>query len=112
MFDIGVPELLVIGIVAMFVFGPDKLPEVARQAGRFLRTAKQLIENAKNDLAGEMGDDFAGLKDLNLRDLDPKEIVRRHIVEAMEDPEEQSGPRPGQRPLTAGETAPYDVDAT
>lgn len=115
MFDIGVPEFLVLAIAAVFLFGPDRLPELARQAGRFIRTARQMIDNAKNDLADEMGDDFAGLRDLNLKDLDPREIVRRNLVEAMEDPHEvdsSSGPRPGQQPLEPGEVAPYDVDAT
>ena len=43
MFDIGLPEFMVLAIVAMFVFGPDRLPDVARQAGRLLRQARNML---------------------------------------------------------------------
>jgi len=111
MFGMGWPEILVIVIVATLVFGPDKLPDLARQAGRFLNTARKMIDNAKNDLAGEMGGDFAGIKDLNLRDLDPREIVRRNIIEAMEADDTPAADK-GRRPLADGERAPYDAEAT
>lgn len=110
MFGMGWPELLVIGIVAVFVFGPDRLPDLARQAGRFARTARQMMDNAKNDLSRELGDDFAHLRDMNLRDLDPREVVRRNIIDAMEG---EPGTVPaGKRPLRSGEVPPFDPDAT
>lgn len=111
MFGMGWPEIMVIVIVAVLIFGPDKLPDLARQAGRFLRTARQMADNAKTDLVREMGDDFAGLKDLDLRNLDPREIVRRNIVEAMET-DDPPVVRDGLRPLRDGEAAPYDGEAT
>ena len=109
MFDIGPAEIVVIAIVAIVVFGPDKLPQFARQAGRFLRTARRMMDDAKSDLAAEMGDDLDGLKDLNLRELDPREIVRRNLVESMDgDDDAESGQttprkRRGHRPLGVGE---------
>ncbi len=106
----GWPEMLVIGIVAVFVFGPDRLPDLAKQAGRFLRTARQMMDNAKADLSKELGDDFAELRDLNLRDLDPREIVRRNVIDAMES-EPDSVPA-GKEPLRSGEVPPFDSDAT
>lgn len=112
MFGMGWPEILVIAIVATFVFGPDRLPDLARQAGRFLRTVKKMADNARADLADEMGEEFSGIKDMNLRDLDPREIVRRNVIDAMEDDEEPPAARDGQRPLRPGEQPPYDVDAT
>ncbi|MDO9380628.1 MAG: sec-independent translocase [Nocardioidaceae bacterium] len=111
----GWPEIAVVVIVAVLVFGPDKLPDLARQAGQFLRTFRQMVDNAKTDLADEMGDDFAGLKDLNLRDLDPREMVRRNIVEAMEGPKDGAGSktrRDGARPLEEDEATPFDDEAT
>ncbi|UYM06166.1 sec-independent translocase [Solicola gregarius] len=122
MFDIGPAEIVVIVVIAIVVFGPDKLPQFARQAGRFLKTARRMMDDAKSDLAAEMGDDFDGLKDLNLRELDPREIVRRNVVEAMEsgddktnaDKDESDGPRRrrGHRPLGIGERPPYDPEST
>jgi len=110
MFGMGWPEVAVIMIVAIFVFGPEKLPQLAKQAGSFLRTARQMMDNAKKDLTSELGDEYAALKDLNLRDLNPKEFVRRQVVEAMES-EPDNKPQ-GKRPLRRGERPPFDVDAT
>ncbi|MGI8614339.1 MAG: sec-independent translocase [Nocardioidaceae bacterium] len=109
MFGMGWGEVAVVLIVAVFVFGPDKLPELAKQAGQFVRTARKMMDNAKNDLTNELGDDYAALRDLNLRDLNPKEFVRRQVIEAMEGEPE---PRPAQRPLRDGEPPPFDPDAT
>ena len=111
MFGIGLPELLVIGVVAVLVFGPDRLPEFARQAGRFLRQVRQFTQAARDDLRSELGPEFA---DLELTDLDPRALVRKHILEAMdEEPETDTVPiRPGLRPLERGELPPYDAEAT
>jgi sec-independent protein translocase protein TatB len=110
-FDVGLMELAVIALVAIVVFGPDKLPELAKQAGGFLRKAREFANAARDELRTELGPDYA---DLELRDLDPRQIVRKHIVEAMEEAgEDDSRPRRrGLRPLAVGEVPPYDADAT
>ncbi len=110
MLGMGWPELFVVIIVATFVFGPDKLPDLAKQAGRFLRTARQMMDNAKSDLANEMGDDFAELRNLNLRELDPREFVRRNVIDAMNGDDDPV--RPGQRSLSYGDLPPWDREAT
>lgn len=110
MFGVGLPEFALIALVAVLVFGPDKLPELARQAGGFLRKAKAFAASARDELRDELGPEYA---DLELQDLDPRAIVRRHIVEAMEDAEPDATPRRrGLRPLTEGEIPPYDAEAT
>ena len=114
MFGVGLPEFAVIAVIAIFVFGPDKLPDLARQAGRMARQVRRMANNARDELREELGPEYA---DLELRDLDPREIVRRHITEALEDDDEDDDEPPrrlrrGQRPLEDGETPPYDVDAT
>lgn len=106
MFDVGLPELMVLAVVAVFVFGPDRLPEVARQAGRFVRTARQMIDNARRELNDEFGADINDLRDLN-----PREMVRKHVLDVV-DEDDATPHRPGHRPLGEGESPPYDYDAT
>lgn len=106
----GLPEIAVIAFVAVLVFGPDKLPDLARQAGRFIRQVKTMATTARDDLRSELGPEFS---DLELRDLDPRTIVRKHIAEAMaDDPGMKAAEHPGQRPLAVGEKPPYDDEAT
>lgn len=111
MFGIGLPEFLVILVVGILVFGPDRLPDFARQAGRFLHQAKRFASNARDDIRSELGPEFA---DFELADLDPRNAVRKHIMEAMEDedPGDTVPVRRGHRPLETGELPPYDSDAT
>lgn len=112
MLGVGLPEFAVIAVIAIFVFGPDKLPDLARQAGRMARQVKRMANNARDELREELGPEYA---DLELRDLDPREVVRRHIAEVMEEDEDEAPARRtrrGQRPLEDGEIPPYDADAT
>jgi sec-independent protein translocase protein TatB len=108
-FGIGLPELAVIMVVAVLVFGPDRLPEFARQAGRLVRQLRQFTQSARDDIRAELGPEFA---DFDLTDLDPRKAVRKHILEAWEDDEPTTPIRPGLRPLERGERPPYDSDAT
>ena len=108
MFDIGAPEVLVLVIAAVFLFGPEKLPDFARQAGRMLRTVRTMAANARADLDRELGPEFAALR---AEDLDPRQLVRRHVLDVLDEDDETPAAR-GQRPLGAGERPPYDIDAT
>jgi sec-independent protein translocase protein TatB len=108
MFDIGLPEFLVLAVVALFVFGPDKLPDVARQAGRLLRQGRAMLTQAKSQLSDELGSEFA---DIDLSDLNPRSLVKKHLLDDLDD-EDDRPTRPGHRPLDRGEPAPYDADAT
>ncbi len=109
MFGIGLPELVVIIVVAVVVFGPDRLPEFARQAGRFMRSLRNLAQNAQTQLRDELGPEYA---DLKLTDLDPRQAIRKHILEAMEDDFDEPEPLPAYEVLGHGERPPYDSEAT
>ncbi|NYG55218.1 sec-independent translocase [Nocardioides perillae] len=112
MFGVGLTEMVVIAFVAIFVFGPDKLPEFARQSGRLIRRVRDLANGARDDLRAELGPAYA---DLELRDLDPRAIVRKHVMEALaeeDDAEERRRRRRAGAVLGEGEVPPYDVEAT
>ena len=111
MFGIGLPELAVIIVVGILVFGPDRLPEFARQAGRMLRQLRNFAQAARDDIRNELGPEYA---DFELTDLDPRRAVRKHIMEVWEDDElaDAAPVASGQRPLQADEVPPYDSDAT
>ena len=113
MFGIGPLELGVIAIVAVLVFGPDRLPEFARTAGRLLRQVRQLVNNAQNDLRNELGPEFA---DLDVRDLNPRSFVRKHLLDGMDDdlddkPVSTDFSDTPER-LPAGAKPPYDPEST
>ena len=109
MFGIGFAELAVIVVIAILVFGPDKIPDMARQIARILHQVRNLANNARDDLRGELGPAY---KDLELRDLDPRRIVSRQIQEALADIEQEEALAKAPKPLLAGEMPPYDDQAT
>jgi sec-independent protein translocase protein TatB len=79
---LGWGEVVVLLVIGLFVFGPDKLPKAARDAGRILRQLRQMANGIQNDLRQELGPEFA---DVDLRDLHPKTFVRKHLLEDEED---------------------------
>jgi sec-independent protein translocase protein TatB len=103
-FGMGWPEMTVIGIVGILVFGPEKLPEFARQAARMIRTVRRMAQDAKDDLGRELGHDLSGLE---LKNLDPREVVRRTI---FDDSPTTSSPPPALPSAT--DLPPVDPDAT
>jgi sec-independent protein translocase protein TatB len=92
----------------VIVFGPDRLPEFARQAGRFVRQVRNLAQSAQTQLRDELGPEYA---DLRLADLDPRQAIRKHILEAMDD-DDLPEPAPAHEVLAPDERPPYDHEAT
>ena len=64
MFNVGLGEIVAIVLVVLLLFGPERLPEMARQAGRFLGRLRLTTQDALDQLKEE-----TDLKDLNLPDL-------------------------------------------
>jgi sec-independent protein translocase protein TatB len=63
-FNVGLGEIIMIVLVVLLLFGPERLPEMARQAGRFLGRLRLTTQDALDQLKEE-----TDLKDLNLPDL-------------------------------------------
>jgi sec-independent protein translocase protein TatB len=116
-FDLSIPKLLVLAVIALVVFGPHELPKIASQAGRALRDLRKIAEGAKNDLRDGLGPEFA---DFELEDLNPKRFMQKHLFEDVNgdtDPRDpaaagQAGPRANGTLLAPGERPPFDPDAT
>lgn len=61
MFGIGTQELLVVGVLCLLVFGPERLTNMARDAGRFVRRARRSIADFESEMEFDGG--FEGLED-------------------------------------------------
>jgi sec-independent protein translocase protein TatB len=86
--DLSLPKLLILGVLALVIFGPDQLPKIASQAGRALRDLRRLADNARNDLRDGLGPEF---KDFDVADLHPRNFVRKHLFEDGMDGDDASG---------------------
>ncbi|MEU7058440.1 sec-independent translocase [Streptomyces sp. NPDC046197] len=74
--DIGPLELVTIIVLAVLVFGPDKLPKVIQDVTRTIRKIREFSESAKHDIRSELGPEF---KDFEFEDLNPKTFIRKQL---------------------------------
>ncbi|MEV4424828.1 sec-independent translocase [Streptomyces sp. R-07] len=79
--DIGALELVTLVVLAVLVFGPDKLPKVIQDVSRFIRKVREFSDSAKQDIRSELGPEF---KDFEFEDLNPKTFLRKQL-ESNED---------------------------
>jgi sec-independent protein translocase protein TatB len=77
-FDIGPLELVALVVLAILVFGPEKLPKVIQDVSGFIRKVRQFSDSAKEDIRSELGPEF---KDFEFEDLNPKNFARKHLLD-------------------------------
>ena len=115
MFDLSLPKILVLAVIALVVFGPHELPKMAAKAGKALRELRKIAEGAKNDLRDGLGPEFA---DFEIEDLNPRHFVQKHLLSEMDlngngtaaaTASASSGSSPA---LLPGEEPPFDMEAT
>ncbi len=126
MFGISGWEMVGLAVIALLIFGPDRLPKVAADAGRFIRQMRTMIASARRDLSDSLGPEF---KDLDATDLNPRSFVRKHLLDPAEldislDLDDVDGSPPRKTSKTSKtngqetnseakrEIAPFDPDAT
>jgi len=110
--QVGWAELTVLLLLALFVFGPERLPGLAAEAGKGLRTVRRYLRGMTDDLKTELGPE---LGDLDLASLHPKTFVQKHLFDddEQDDVVDRLAGRPrGTYPLAPGETPPWDPDTT
>ncbi|AUY49951.1 sec-independent translocase [Streptomyces sp. CB01881] len=81
--DVGGMEVLTLVIMAIVIFGPDKLPKLIQDTMGFIRKIRSFADNAKEDIRSELGPEF---KDFEFEDLHPKTFVRKQLMGGNEDP--------------------------
>jgi sec-independent protein translocase protein TatB len=126
MFNIGPMELVVLAIVGLVVMGPERLPQLARDAARMIRTLREMANGASQQLREELGPEFA---DVDFRSLDPRSAISRAVLgdtdtsglnpsnyfkDLMKDePEKPKTANPADtNPNPPKPTASFDTDAT
>ncbi|MCB5180827.1 sec-independent translocase [Streptomyces antimicrobicus] len=76
--DIGALELVTIVVLAILIFGPEKLPKVIQDVSGVIRKIRAFSESAKQDIRTELGPEF---KDFEFEDLNPKTFIRKQLNE-------------------------------
>ena len=77
MFDLGFSELLVIGLVALVVIGPERLPKVARSAGQWLGKLNRYVSQVKQDIDRDIK-----LEELRKMQQDMKDAAQKYEIMA------------------------------
>ena len=118
-FGLTFEKLFVIGLIAVILLGPERLPYYASQLARLVRSLRDLANGAKERMREEMGPDFDDMdwKKLDPRQYDPRRIIREALVDDEPEPTVAVKPRESayaqrQRLLAEGRPAPFDQEAT
>jgi sec-independent protein translocase protein TatB len=77
-FGINGLEFVALGVIAMLLLGPDKLPRYAAEAGRFLRQMRRMAASAQSEVRRELGPEF---QDISISDLNPRKFVAKHLMD-------------------------------
>ena len=131
MFGLTFEKLLIIGVIAVFLLGPERLPHYAAQLGRLVRSMRDMATGAKDRVREEMGSDFDDMdwKKLDPRQYDPRRIIREALSDVDPFAEEKTPAavvgraavnensaylqrKRKREALGAEEPAPFDSEAT
>lgn len=115
MFGLSGEKLLILGLIAVFILGPDRLPHYAQQLAKLVKSIRRMADGAKDQLSNEIGEEL-DWKKLDPRQYDPRRIIREALSDevavapnatALNKPKTQAQPK-----LEAGEQPPFDSEAT
>ena len=127
MFGLTIDKIFIIGVVAVFLLGPERLPYYASQLAKLVKTVRTMATGAKERMREEMGPDFDDVdwKKLDPRQYDPRRIIREALTDdepspsasgsggvAMAAAPVESAYAKRQRLLAEKKEAPFDVEST
>ena len=97
-FDIGIGEIVIMAILGLLIFGPERMPKAAADAAKWLNQMKTMASGARKDLAESAGVDLAETTDMmkSLQEFHPKRIASSLLNDEG----------PASRPEAVGEVLP------
>lgn len=123
MFGLTFEKLLLVGVVAVLLIGPERLPHYSSLFAKFVRNIRDMANGAKERLKEEMGDDYDPdeWKKLDPRQYDPRRIIREALIEDA--PTNNTGPAAAaplpavtaptaRAPRDTNAATPFDLEST
>jgi sec-independent protein translocase protein TatB len=119
--SIGWGEVLVLALAALFIFGPERLPDLAKDAAAGLKKLRTAIAGVREQMHESLGDDMPDLRDLDLRQYHPKTFIRSQLLGSDDDEPPfarrsttaaATGEMASARPRDHATPPPFDPDAT
>ena len=106
MFDIGIGEILIVAVIGLLVFGPERLPRAAADAAKWMRQIRTMASGARQDLADSAGIDLDETVDTikSLREFHPRRLAANLLNDESEPTKPAKPPAPAP--------PPFDPDAT
>ena len=127
MFGLTIDKVFIIGILAVFLLGPERLPYYAAQLAKLVKSMRTMAAGAKERMREEMGPDFDDVdwKKLDPRQYDPRRIIREALIDdepgafkssssgaAVATTPVESAYAKRQRLVAEQKPAPYDAEST
>ena len=127
-FGLTIEKLLLIGVVAGLLIGPERLPRYVESLTKFAKRAREYVSTAKTKMKDEMGSDFDDVdwRTLDPRQYDPRRIIREALLDDAPVPTVRAAsaaaavatasaftkPQTATMPFTAEDPPPFDNEAT
>ncbi len=117
MFGLSSEKILILLVLAVFILGPDRLPQYAKSFAQFIKKLRRIANSAQAQRKDELGE---GVEDVDWRKLDPRQydprrIIREALLEdepAVKYSELNQVKAKAQPNIKPGEVPPYDIEAT
>jgi sec-independent protein translocase protein TatB len=88
--SIGWAEIVVLGLAALFIFGPERLPHLVQDAAAGLKRLRGAMTGMQGQLHDTLGPDLDHLKGVDLRQYHPRSLLRRALIDQNDDPSGQA----------------------
>lgn len=113
MFGLSIEKLILIGVIAAIIVGPERLPGVARTVGMWVSKARRFATEAKTQLTDEIAPELA---DVNWRELDPRQAIKGAVPPSAQTMQrvlfDEAESKDTQFDESKQKSTPFDSEAT